>query len=104
MRPPALLSVLFQNCGEARVGFVLPGWLHNFQERRQSKDSTESSQSLLVGEEATPPFPPTRQGLMFSLLSFFQRSVLLLSPPHGESKTAGLPSCFSLGSSPTGMF
>lgn len=98
-----MLSVLFQNCGEARVGFVLPGWLHNFQERRQSKDSTESSQSLLVGEEATPPHA-TRQGLMFSLLSFFQRSVLLLSPPQGESKTAGLPSCFSLGSSPTGMF
>ena len=38
MRSPEFLSELFQYCWEAWEAFVLPGWLRNFQEKRQRKD------------------------------------------------------------------
>ena len=38
MRSLEFLSELFQYCWEAWEAFVLPGWLRNFQEKRQRKD------------------------------------------------------------------
>lgn len=56
VRPPEFLSVLFQYRWEAWEVFVLPGWLYNFQEKRQSKDSSECFQ-FAFGGGGDPPTP-----------------------------------------------